>query len=575
MDNEQLITYINDFHFLRPKFLWCFAPLLFVFVLYLINYKRSLSWQKLIREDLRKVIILDQQLSKINLPAFLMFFSLSLLIISVSGPTFKKKKLPTVINKAVVWVTLDLSQSMMTKDISPNRLERAKLKIRDLFAEKMNTKVGLVAYAGTPHVIFPPSLDKEIMVPYMTTIKPRIMPVKGTNYELLLSYMDTLIQKEIAPPTIIIVTDEIDQKVSREVVKFANKTNSWVQIWLASSFNGGFVPNPYNSKKHLIHNGKEVFSKADRSLLSQLEKNERISVVPITLDNSDVEVLKKHIVQHQVIKTEDDKKESDWRDDGKLLIYPLLIITLFWFRKGWMVNWGLMLLIFLSGCSEKYDNLWYSKDYQAQQKEKEGDYESAAKLYQDPSHKAFAYYKSGNYEAAAENYELDSTAISQYNLGLMYVELGNYEMAQAAFRIALKKDSTLSVATVSLNKVIKIIESNVADKSAFKNTQKDVQQAVKALSEKERKLSDHDYNKKKDKDADREKEKVVDPKKRKYKEQDWPNQNKKKEKDMNQVSAASMVMEKTNADPSEFLRKKFILQKRKYYPHIKNPEKKW
>lgn len=574
MDNEQLITYLNQFHFLRQKMLWFFIPLLLFLIQYIINNKKALSWQKLIKEELRSVVILNKKNSKANWPALLMFISISLSILGLSGPTFKQKKTPSVINKAVVWIVLDLSQSMMTKDLSPNRLERAKLKIRDLFAEKLNTKVGLLVFAGTPHVIFPPSLDKEIMVPYMTTVKPRIMPVKGTNYPLMLDYLDSLTQKEIAPPTVIIVTDEMTEQQAEKIIQFKKKSKSYVQLWVASSFNGGFVPNPYNARRELKYKGNSILSKMDRNLLDNLKKKDGIDVIPLTLDDSDVAALTLHIKKHQVIRTNEDRKEEDWRDDGIYLIYPLVIFALFWFRKGWMVNWGFILILFLGGCRDKNNDLWYTKDYQAQVKENEGDYAGAAALYQDKSHKAFALYKNGDLEGAVNAFESDTTLTSQYNLGLVFAELGDYEMAQAAFKVALSKDSTFTQASVSLKKVRALIEKKEGKKE-MDSTSVDTSQAVKALTEKERKLSDNEYNKKKENDADREKEKVVDPKKRKYKEQDWPNKNKKKKDHMNQVDASSMVMEKTNADPSEFLRKKFILQKKKYYPHVKNPEKKW
>ncbi|AZQ61156.1 VWA domain-containing protein [Flammeovirga pectinis] len=577
MNNEQIITYINQFHFLRPLMLWFFVPLVIFLVQYIYNKRKTESWKGLIRKELRKIVILNQKNRKANLPAILMFFLLFLMIIGVAGPTFKQKKLPSILNKSVVWIALDLSQSMLTKDISPNRLERAKLKVRDLFAEKLNTKVGLLVFAGTPHVIFPPSLDKKVMVPYMTTVKPRIMPVKGTNYELMLNYIDTLTQKEVAPATLIIITDEVTEAQAQLIEKYRNTSKGFVQVWVASSFNGGFVPSPYNSRRELKYEGKSILSKADRSLLKRLDQQERIKVIPLTLDNSDVDALADHIKKHMVIKTDADKKEDDWRDDGIYFIYPIIIFGLFWFRKGWMVNWGLVLLIFLSSCGveSKHPDWWYTKDYQAQQKIDNGNYAEAAQLYTSYANKAYAFYKSGDIEAAAAVYEMDSTATSQYNLGLMFVELGNYEMAQSAFRVALKRDPSLTQAKESLVKVKIELEKKNGKTEASQDNDKDTSQAVKALTEKERKLSDNDYNKKKAKQADAEKQKLVDPKKRKYKEQDWPEENKKKKDRMNQVSAASMVMEKTNADPSEFLRKKFILQRKKYYPQVKNPKKAW
>ena len=56
-------------------------------------------------------------------------------------------------------IALDVSRSMLAKDIKPNRLERAKRKISDLLNMLKGDRIGLVAFAGTSFVQCPLTLD--------------------------------------------------------------------------------------------------------------------------------------------------------------------------------------------------------------------------------------------------------------------------------------------------------------------------------------------------------------------------------------------------------------------------------
>ena len=53
-------------------------------------------------------------------------------ILALAGPSWKKIEVPGMKSSANLVILMDLSWSMMTEDIEPNRLERAKLKVRDL-----------------------------------------------------------------------------------------------------------------------------------------------------------------------------------------------------------------------------------------------------------------------------------------------------------------------------------------------------------------------------------------------------------------------------------------------------------
>ena len=52
-------------------------------------------------------------------------------------------------------IAIDLSQTMDAIDIAPSRLERVKLKVRDLLALRAGARTAIVAYAGSAHIVLP------------------------------------------------------------------------------------------------------------------------------------------------------------------------------------------------------------------------------------------------------------------------------------------------------------------------------------------------------------------------------------------------------------------------------------
>ena len=77
---------------------------------------------------------------------------------------------------------------MLTADVKPSRLERAKLLAQSLLTNLTGERVGLIAFAGTAFLQSPLSSDYGILDEFLPELTPDFMPVGGTNYGAL---MDT------------------------------------------------------------------------------------------------------------------------------------------------------------------------------------------------------------------------------------------------------------------------------------------------------------------------------------------------------------------------------------------------
>ena len=82
---------------------------------------------------------------------------------------------------ADILFAIDTSKSMLTRDIKPNRLERAKLAVRSLVEKFPGDRVGLVAFAGSAFLQTPLTLDHEIFDESVASLDTSVIPLGGTN----------------------------------------------------------------------------------------------------------------------------------------------------------------------------------------------------------------------------------------------------------------------------------------------------------------------------------------------------------------------------------------------------------
>jgi Ca-activated chloride channel homolog len=96
-----------------------------------------------------------------HLPFALFVAALSVLVIAMARPA---AVVSVPINQTTIILTIDVSRSMCSTDIAPNRLEAAKdAALSFIQRQKYSTQIGVVAFAGFAEVIQPPTTDQEML----------------------------------------------------------------------------------------------------------------------------------------------------------------------------------------------------------------------------------------------------------------------------------------------------------------------------------------------------------------------------------------------------------------------------
>jgi Ca-activated chloride channel family protein len=563
----------NEFHFLRPQFLWLLLPLALILIIGLIVVREQVRWKRHIATHLRPFVIKKGSEAKKRWIQLFTFIALSIAVLGLAGPSWEKYEQPERILETPMVILLDLSQSMMATDLQPNRLERAKFKISDFLKADPRVRTALVGFAGTAHTLVPLTSDYRIVESNLKGITTAILPFQGSDLEAGLTLADSLMRVTEAPGTILLISDGFNEDEFNALQSAAIEGNTRIEILPMGTAAGSEFPALGSSRYVRDASGSPIIASIDMALLQNLNAIEGINVNALTLDNSDVDKIASTVRKELEYKDKIDETEEKWKDAGLLLILPFAFFVLLWFRKGWVI-YSLALVILLSSCSSEssFKDLWTTDDYKAQKYFDQGNYKDAAPLFTDPIRRGISYYKDQDYAQAIQSFELDTTAQGRYNLGLAYYKTGNLNSAKRAFDEAVSLDSTFTSASINASRTTNLIASKRSEIGEVEEASTEGPPAENIQNTDPEDLGGGGQEADKEDMKKERKEETVSTDIRLGKElEEVPEEFKGGKQDNSQ----KILMRKVDEDPALFLKRKFRYQVRIKKIKPKEGQKKW
>lgn len=427
---------ISDFHFIRPYWLLAVMPYLAILVLMLRNKLSQGNWAAVCDAALLPYILQEKAAKQSRWQLTTGAAAALLVIIALAGPTWERLPSPVFRNDSALVIALDLSGSMDAADIKPSRLIMARYKIADILKQRKDGQTALLVYAGDAFTVTPLTDDTETIDSQLSALNTDIMPSQGSDTALALQKaVDLFKQAGLQTGRILLVTDGVDVDKTLATVKSLDKyplsilavgTDDGAPIALPE---GGFVKD---------EQGNIVVAKLNSSELAKLAQAGNGVYQTITANDADIQTVLANLdksVQQQG-KQNDNLLLDQWADKGPwllLLVLPLAALT---FRKG-LLCFALLLILPLPKNSYALDwqDLWQTKDQQAQQAYKKQDFAKAAEQFENPDWKAAAQYKTEEKELG--EMKTPKTATGFYNQGNVLAKLGRYEEAIKAYEKAL------------------------------------------------------------------------------------------------------------------------------------------
>ncbi len=211
------------FRFNDPAWLWALAlvPVMAALIV-AAGHARARALERFGEHELVQRLTESVHRGARRWKAVLQVMAVGLLAIALARPQFGNR-VETVrsVGQDIV-VAIDLSQSMLAEDVSPNRLERARLAIYRLIDRLDGDRIGLVAFAADAFVQSPLTVDYRAAGMFLSAMTPDLMPVQGTDLgEALRVSLDALEQGARDARVLILVTDaedhegQYDEQISR------------------------------------------------------------------------------------------------------------------------------------------------------------------------------------------------------------------------------------------------------------------------------------------------------------------------------------------------------------------------
>ncbi len=318
---------MQHFHFLRPYWLLLFVAIFYIIRAFSLRDDSLAQWRSLMSPQVLSNLTVsgnnDHWLSPQKMS---LIISLPICIV-LMGPTWQQQPSPFSENNAPLIIALDVSTTMEQNDIQPTRLLRAKQKTLELLELRGDSKTALVAFAGSAHVVIPMTNDREMIRHFLDPLNEQIMPVAGKLPETIIPIIENMLATHSVPGTVLLIGDGATSNTVGQFKDFFDKKSSQLLVWAIGS------------TVEQLEDSAELNSETIPMQLEQLKSLSSESdgrLVLMSNDNSDVARINNFIKYNLVIV---DDNARPWHDSGYPLTFLVAIIFLFWFRKGWTLQW--------------------------------------------------------------------------------------------------------------------------------------------------------------------------------------------------------------------------------------------
>ncbi len=247
---------MENITFLHPEFFWLFALFPVLIAFYAFTLKKQTAILKI--SSLNGFNPQGSILGKLKpLLLALRLLALSFIIIGLARPQTVDVTSRTTSTQGVdIVVAVDVSGSMLAKDLKPNRLEALKRVAADFVNERPTDRIGLVVYAAESYTKTPVTSDKGIILNAIRDIRYDNVLQDGTAIGMgLATAVNRLKESQAKSKVIILMTDgennsgfleprtaaEIAKEYGIKVYTIGIGTNGMAEMPYAYAPNGGFI----------------------------------------------------------------------------------------------------------------------------------------------------------------------------------------------------------------------------------------------------------------------------------------------------------------------------------------------
>jgi Ca-activated chloride channel family protein len=326
------------FRFEHDIFLWAILgvlPLILIVFIFILNWKKR-KIKKFGNQEITKRLMPNVS-KKLPVVKFTLYsLAMISLLIGLANLQFGTKVDEVKREGIDLMLAVDVSNSMLAEDLSPNRLERAKRAIYQLIEKLHNDRLGIIIFAGDAYVQLPITTDYSAAKLFLETINTDIVPTQGTAIgsaiELAMQSFDF---ENGTSKAIIVITDGENHEDDAKAAA-ANAYSEGVSVHTIGmgSQQGSPIPIYQDGKQigfRTDNAGNTVVTKLDETMLKEIAAAGNGSYVRATNANAGLKIIMSEIDKMEK-KEFGSKSFKDYEDRFQLFLiiaFVLLIIEFF------------------------------------------------------------------------------------------------------------------------------------------------------------------------------------------------------------------------------------------------------
>lgn len=215
--------------FVNPQFfLVMIVP--FIILMFLISTNKERLSRIFDEKVLKRLSATDESMPLV-VRNVLMFLAIFMMIVAMSRPVMEKGDKIVEVQGLTLLTALDISGSMRSTDVYPNRLEFAKKKMSTLFDAMPSDDIGVMAFAYSPFVLAPFSSDKETLKMMVEGVGDSYINMGSTDFSALGDLASSLLEEK-KPKILLLFSDGGDEEAIAgfaEILK-ANEIDLYVVL---------------------------------------------------------------------------------------------------------------------------------------------------------------------------------------------------------------------------------------------------------------------------------------------------------------------------------------------------------
>jgi len=271
---------------LHPHLLWTLALPFGILAFFVLRHRGRLS-RIFDRGVLARLSVANEGIP-LPLRNGLLFLAGLLMVIALARPVIETGDIVVRVEGLSLLTALDISGSMRSKDVYPNRLTFAKKKMDIFFDTMPSDEIGVVAFAHSPFVLAPFSTDKETLKRMVDGVDDSYINMGSTDFLALGELAASLLKKK-DPKIMVLFTDGGDEEAIAGLADLLKREKIDLYVVLVGSEEGAPVLDA-KGRQHRLKDGNVAISKRNDTL-GLLAKEHGGDYVLASMGREDIEKL--------------------------------------------------------------------------------------------------------------------------------------------------------------------------------------------------------------------------------------------------------------------------------------------